>query len=96
MSGAWPTAATGAEDAGLTLGLGLAAATTSVLILVLYIIESAWPSGLLLPRRTGCRVAPVVLAMWLMRVWAAGQPWGTPRRSGGVRWSRTGRACSWA
>jgi 4-hydroxybenzoate polyprenyltransferase len=57
-----------AEDAGLTLGLGLATATVAPLILVLYIIESAWPSGLY-PSPDGLWVAPVVLAMWLMRVW---------------------------
>jgi 4-hydroxybenzoate polyprenyltransferase len=57
-----------AEDAVLTLGLGLATATASPLILVLYIIESAWPSGMY---RTpdALWVAPAVLAMWLMRVW---------------------------
>jgi 4-hydroxybenzoate polyprenyltransferase len=57
-----------AEDAGLTLGLGLATATVAPLILVLYIIESAWPSGLY-ASPDGLWVAPVVLAMWLMRVW---------------------------
>ncbi len=57
-----------AEDAGLTLGLGLATATVAPLILVLYIIESAWPSGLY-PSPDGLWVAPVVLSMWLMRVW---------------------------
>jgi 4-hydroxybenzoate polyprenyltransferase/phosphoserine phosphatase len=57
-----------AEDASLTLGLGLATATTSTLILVLYIIESAWPSGLY-SSPDGLWVAPVVLSMWLMRVW---------------------------
>jgi 4-hydroxybenzoate polyprenyltransferase/phosphoglycolate phosphatase-like HAD superfamily hydrolase len=57
-----------AEDAGLTLGLGLATATASPLILVLYIINTAWPSGMY---RTpeALWVAPVVLSMWLMRVW---------------------------
>jgi hypothetical protein len=38
------------------------------LILVVYIIESAWPSGLY-PSPDGLWVAPVVLSMWLMRVW---------------------------
>ncbi len=57
-----------AEDAGLTLGLGLATATVAPLILVLYIIESAWPSGLY-PLPDALWVAPVVLSMWLMRVW---------------------------
>jgi 4-hydroxybenzoate polyprenyltransferase len=57
-----------AEDAALTLGLGLATATASPLILVLYIIESAWPSGVYsLP--DALWVAPVILSMWLMRLW---------------------------
>ena len=57
-----------AEDASLTLGLGLATATVAPLILVLYIIESAWPSGLY-PSPNGLWIAPVMLSMWLMRVW---------------------------
>jgi 4-hydroxybenzoate polyprenyltransferase len=57
-----------AEDAPLTLGLGLATATASPLILVLYLIDSAWPSGhFLLPEALWS--APLVLALWLMRVW---------------------------
>jgi 4-hydroxybenzoate polyprenyltransferase len=57
-----------AEDAGLTLSLGLATATASPLILVLYIINTAWPSGLY-RSPDALWVAPVVLSMWLMRVW---------------------------
>lgn len=57
-----------AEDAGLTLGLGLATATAAPLILVLYIIDSAWPSGLYhFPEVLWA--APVLLSLWLMRVW---------------------------
>ena len=57
-----------AEDAGLTLGLGVATATAAPLILVLYIIDSAWPSGLYqLPEALWA--APVLLSLWLMRVW---------------------------
>lgn len=56
------------EDASLTLGLGLATATAVPLILVLYIIESAWPSGLY--STPGLLwIAPAAVAMWLMRVW---------------------------
>ncbi len=58
----------GAEDAPLTLGLGLATATIAPLILVLYIIESAWPSGVY-STPEALWVAPIALAMWLMRVW---------------------------
>jgi len=57
-----------AEDAGLTLGLGIATATIAPLIMVLYLIESAWPSGNY-PTPEALWVAPVVLALWLMRVW---------------------------
>jgi len=57
-----------AEDGTLTLGLGLATATAVPLVLVLYIIESAWPSGLYTSPAM-LWVAPVALAMWLMRVW---------------------------
>jgi 4-hydroxybenzoate polyprenyltransferase len=57
-----------AEDAGLTLGLGLATATASPLILVLYIINTAWPSGIY-RSPDALWVAPVVLSMWLMRLW---------------------------
>ncbi len=56
------------EDAGLTLGLGLATATVAPLVLVLYIIESAWPSGIY-QWPGGLWIAPVVISMWLMRVW---------------------------
>lgn len=57
-----------AEDVGLTLGLGLATATAAPLILVLYIIDSAWPSGLYqMPEALWA--APVLLSLWLMRVW---------------------------
>jgi 4-hydroxybenzoate polyprenyltransferase len=56
------------EDAALTLGLGLSTATATPMILVLYLIESAWPSGsYAMPEALW--VAPVVLSLWLMRVW---------------------------
>jgi 4-hydroxybenzoate polyprenyltransferase/phosphoserine phosphatase len=57
-----------AEDSGLTLGLGVATATIAPLILVLYLIESAWPSGHYATPQA-LWVAPVMLALWLMRVW---------------------------
>lgn len=57
-----------AEDASLTLGLGLATATVSPLILVLYVIESAWPSGVY-QTPEALWIAPVALSAWLMRVW---------------------------
>ena len=55
-----------AEDA--TLGLGLATATAVPVALVLFILESAWPSGLY-KTPEALWLAPVALSMWLMRVW---------------------------
>lgn len=57
-----------AEDAPLTLALGLATAAASPIILVLYLINSAWPSGIYAMPEV-LWAAPVVLALWLMRVW---------------------------
>ena len=57
-----------AEDAPLTLGLGLATATASPVILVLYLIDSAWPSHLY-AAPDALWAAPLVLSLWLMRVW---------------------------
>lgn len=57
-----------AEDAAITLSLGIATATVSPLIMVLYILESAWPSGVY-QTPEALWVAPVALSAWLMRVW---------------------------
>ncbi len=57
-----------AEDAPLTLGLGLATATASPIILVLYLMDSAWPSGMYMSP-SALWAAPIVLSLWLMRVW---------------------------
>lgn len=57
-----------AEDAPLTLALGLATATASPVILVLYLIDSAWPSNIY-AAPDALWVAPVVLSLWLMRIW---------------------------
>lgn len=57
-----------AEDAMLTLGLGLATAAAVPLILVLYLIDSAWPSGLY-RYPDALWAAPITFALWLMRVW---------------------------
>jgi 4-hydroxybenzoate polyprenyltransferase/beta-phosphoglucomutase-like phosphatase (HAD superfamily) len=57
-----------AEDAPLTLGLGLATATASPVILVLYLIDSAWPSHVY-AAPDALWAAPLVLSLWLMRVW---------------------------
>jgi 4-hydroxybenzoate polyprenyltransferase/phosphoserine phosphatase len=57
-----------AEDAVLTIGLGQATATAAPLTLVLYIIDAAWPSGLY-QSPWALWAAPVILSIWLMRVW---------------------------
>ncbi len=57
-----------ADDAPLTLGLGLAAATATPILVALYVIEAAWPEGAYsLPQALW--VAPAVLSLWLMRIW---------------------------
>jgi 4-hydroxybenzoate polyprenyltransferase len=56
------------ENAPLTLGLGLATATASPVILVLYLIESTWPSGAYAAPEA-LWAAPLILSLWLMRVW---------------------------
>lgn len=57
-----------AEDQTITLGFGLATATATPIILVLYILESAWPSGAY-SAPGALWAAPVILSLWLMRVW---------------------------
>jgi 4-hydroxybenzoate polyprenyltransferase/phosphoserine phosphatase len=57
-----------ARDASLTLGLGLASATATPVILALYIIGEAGPSGLY-HQPQFLWGAPVMLTMWLCRVW---------------------------
>ncbi|MEP7210060.1 MAG: UbiA family prenyltransferase [Alphaproteobacteria bacterium] len=57
-----------ARDASLTLGLGIASATATPVILALYIIGEAGPSGLY-DQPQFLWGAPVMLTMWLCRVW---------------------------
>ncbi|MBI1338825.1 UbiA family prenyltransferase [bacterium] len=57
-----------AEDAPLTLGLGLASAAATPLILALYIMDSAQTSGLY-ARPDALWGAPVIITLWLSRVW---------------------------
>jgi 4-hydroxybenzoate polyprenyltransferase/phosphoserine phosphatase len=56
------------EDAALTIGLGLATAAAVPLIMVLYLMDSAWPSGLY-QYPDALWAAPVIFSLWLMRVW---------------------------
>jgi 4-hydroxybenzoate polyprenyltransferase len=57
-----------AADAGLTLALGLACATICPVILVLYIIDDTAPFAQF-ASAGALWVAPVILSLWLMRVW---------------------------
>lgn len=57
-----------AEDQTITLGFGLATATATPIILVLYILDSAWPSGAY-SAPGALWAAPVIMSLWLMRVW---------------------------
>ncbi len=57
-----------ARDAALTLGMGLASATATPVILALYIIGEARPSGLY-SHPEMLWGAPIMLTLWLSRVW---------------------------
>jgi len=56
------------EDRPLTLGLGLATAAASPLILSLYVVGEAWPSGLY-SAPSALWILPAATALWLMRIW---------------------------
>jgi len=52
----------------LTLSMGISFSAASILIVVIYLTEEAFPSGLYHhPHRLW--VAPVLLHLWLARVW---------------------------
>jgi len=56
------------KDAPLTLSMGLSFSAASILIVVIYLTEEAFPSGLYHhPHRLW--VAPILLHLWLARVW---------------------------
>ncbi|MFT3722004.1 MAG: UbiA family prenyltransferase [Hyphomonadaceae bacterium] len=56
------------EDWPLTLSLGVGAAAGSILILVLYLVDSAWDTGVYKsPAYLGG--LPVVIAFWTARIW---------------------------
>lgn len=56
------------EDWPLTLGLGVSAAAGSILILVLYLVDFGWDSGVYnSPSYLGG--LPVVIAFWTARIW---------------------------
>jgi len=57
-----------AEDAPLTLNIGLASAAASIVILVLYLAEEAFPSGQY-AHPEWLWFAPIVISLWMMRIW---------------------------
>ena len=57
-----------ASDAPLTLALGISLTTASNLILVLYMVEEAFPSGLY-SASGWLWAAPLLVSLWTMRIW---------------------------
>lgn len=56
------------SDAPLTLSLGISLTTASNLILVLYLVEEAFPSGLYMAAGW-LWAAPLLVCLWTMRIW---------------------------
>lgn len=56
------------EDRGLTLVFGVAAATASIIIIVLYLMEEVFPKGFY-QQPQWLWVAPPVLFLWVSRIW---------------------------
>ncbi len=61
-----------AEDAPLTLGAGLSTASASVVIMVLFLAESAFKSDIYTMQDLLWAV-PVLIGLWLMRIWLLAQ-----------------------
>ncbi|RIJ28399.1 UbiA family prenyltransferase [Henriciella mobilis] len=57
-----------AEDAPLTLGIGLSTAAASIVIMVLFLAESAFKSDIYVFQGLLWAV-PVLIGFWLMRIW---------------------------
>ena len=57
-----------AEDAPLTLVFGIGSGTAAILILVLYLVEDAFPSGLYATPEA-LWSAPMLIMLWIMRIW---------------------------
>lgn len=56
------------DDTPLTLVFGVGSGTAAILILVLYLVEDAFPSGLYaLPEALWS--APMLIMLWIMRIW---------------------------
>lgn len=58
----------GGDDAPLTLVFGVASGSAAILILVLYLVEDAFPSQLYALPET-LWAAPILIMLWIMRVW---------------------------
>ncbi|WP_339744301.1 UbiA family prenyltransferase [uncultured Maricaulis sp.] len=56
------------EDAPLTLSLGLSSAASAVVIMILYLAEDAFPSGIY-SQPAALWAAPPLIALWMMRIW---------------------------
>jgi 4-hydroxybenzoate polyprenyltransferase len=56
------------EDAPITLNVGLAGGVASILIMVLYLAEEAFPSGQY-SSPEWLWVAPMSISLWIMRIW---------------------------
>jgi len=56
------------DDGPVTLGLGISAAVASVLIVVLYLTDEAFPSGVY-NQSAFLWAAPLLLHLWVSRVW---------------------------
>ncbi|HEY8574524.1 UbiA family prenyltransferase [Phenylobacterium sp.] len=56
------------EDRGLTLVFGIAAATASIIILVLYLMEEVFPQGFY-GHPQWLWAAPPILFLWVSRIW---------------------------
>lgn len=57
-----------ASDAPLTLAFGVASTIGSVLIMIIYLMEEAFPSGLYIAPEW-LWMAPTLVALWTMRIW---------------------------
>jgi 4-hydroxybenzoate polyprenyltransferase len=56
------------DDGPVTLGLGISAAVASVLIVVLYLTDEAFPSGVY-NNPPFLWAAPLLLHLWVSRIW---------------------------
>ncbi len=72
-----------ASDAPLTLGFGLASMLGAILILVLYLIEDAFPRGFYSSPAFLWAIPPI-LFLFLGRIWLMSSAWLSSRRPSGI------------